>query len=151
MVYSDLTVLENLGFFARICGLEDVDGRVSELVERLGLGRCRYDRAAVLSRGLLQRLAIARALVHRPSVLLADEPFAGLDVEAAGILSSVIAGFVREGGAVLMASHDARWAVECCGRVAVLDDKRMILDAPTGALDAELFRKDYISYARSRS
>lgn len=150
MVYRDLTVLENIVFFARLYNIGDAKDRADKLIAELGLDAYRHDRAAVLSRGMLQRLAIGRALVHDPHVLLADEPFAGLDRQAAAVLMAEVAEFAAHGGALLMTSHDEYRAVQCCGRVAVLDGGRIILDSQTSGLDAEAFRSDYLSYARSK-
>lgn len=86
MVYEELTPLENLRFFVRLYGVEDGEERASALLERVGLWRRRHEATRVLSRGMHQRLAIARALVHRPTVLLLDEPETGLDADGLELL-----------------------------------------------------------------
>jgi len=149
MVYPELTVWENLSFFARLYGVSDRAARVTGFLEKLGLARYRYDKAGVLSRGLLQRLAIARALVHGPRVLLADEPFTGLDLEACRYLVSVFTDFRNEGGAIVMTTHDISVGLECCDRVAVLDSRAVIFDSTTDKIDKSAFLMDYLSYARS--
>jgi len=149
MVYPELTVHENLVFAARLYGVSDGTERVEELLADTGLIPFAYDRAGVLSRGLLQRLAIARALVHRPVVLLADEPFTGLDADATDRLLAVFRRFVDAGGALLMATHDIRVGLVCCRRVVVLDRGILIFDAGTDQIDADRFADDYLSYARS--
>ena len=151
MVYPDLTVSENLSFFASLYGVKDGTARVEELLENVGLSSYRYDRAGILSRGLLQRLAIARALVHRPAVLLADEPFIGLDAEACQHLITVLADFIKADGTVVMATHDIRVGIQCSDRVVVLDKTRLILDAMMCDIDTISFAKDYLSYARNRN
>ncbi|MHC4686827.1 MAG: heme ABC exporter ATP-binding protein CcmA [Planctomycetota bacterium] len=149
MLYADLTTFENLYFFARLYGIEDGHNRVNELLEDVGLSSYRYEKACVLSRGMLQRLAIARALVHRPVVLLADEPFTGLDTEASRHLVNVLGKFRSDGGTVVMTTHNARIALKCCDRVVVLDDRHFIFDAITSEIDTDRFTDDYLSYARS--
>jgi len=148
MVYSELTVIENLSFFAGLYGVKDSAARTNELLEEVGIFAYRYDRAGVLSRGLLQRLAIARALVHKPKVLLADEPFTGLDIKACDHLISILANFADDGGTVLMSTHDVNIGLRCCRRVLVLDRASLIFDADTSHIDAARFSKDFVTYAR---
>lgn len=148
MVYPDLTVIENLSFFADLYGVKDSPARINELLEDVGLLACRYDRAGILSRGLLQRLAIARALVHRPKVLLADEPFTGLDISACDHLISIMANFTDGGGTVLMSTHNVTIGLRCCRRVLVLDRASLIFDADISHIDTAGFSKDFITYAR---
>ncbi len=151
MVYPDLTVLENLRFFATLYGVEDITSRIGKLLEDLALSPYRYDRAGILSRGLLQRLSIARALVYAPSILLADEPFTGLDAGSCKHLKSVLNDFTANGGTVLMTTHDAAVGLKCCQRVVVLDKGKFCFDAATSDVDADRFTDDYVAYAGSRS
>jgi heme exporter protein A len=151
MLYPDLTLSENLLFIARLYGVKGRHDRVRELLNDVGLWSFRYDKASVLSRGMLQRLAIARAIVHRPAVLLADEPFTGLDTKSCRHLIEVLGKFRRQGGTLVMTSHDTRLALECCGRVAVLDEHSFIFDALSSQIDSELFVEDYLSYAKERA
>ena len=148
MLYPELTTFENLSFFARLYGIKDHQRSVRRLLDELGLGTYACDRVGVLSRGMLQRLSIARAIVHGPAVLLADEPFTGLDLEASRHLVDVLAGFGANGGTVVMTSHDTFTALKCCDRVVVLDGSRFIFDEATSRIDADAFAKDYLSYAR---
>lgn len=149
MVYSELTVLENLGFVAALHGVPNRAERIEELLAETGLNPFRYDRAGILSRGLLQRLAIARALLHGPAVLLADEPFTGLDIEASEHLIHIFDAFVQRGGTMLMTTHDTRLGLQCCDRVAVLDKGMVLLDKMKDEIDPDRFAEDYLSYARS--
>lgn len=151
MAYAELTVLENLRFAADLYGVADRPRRITQLLVETGLEPFRFDRAGILSRGLLQRLAIARALLHEPVVLLADEPFTGLDGQASEHLIQVFETFVRRGGAILMTTHDCRLGLRCCSRVAVLDQGAIQLDKTKDEIDAERFVEDYLSYARSQN
>ncbi len=146
MVYSDLTVLENINFFATLYGVKKNLG-IEELLKDVGLFSYRYDKAGILSRGLLQRLAIVRALVHKPAVLLADEPFTGLDSQACRHLVSVLNNFTKTGGTTVMTTHDINIGLQCCNRVVVLDKTKFIFDAQTKNIDTNSFVKDYLSYA----
>jgi heme exporter protein A len=103
MLYPALTARENLRFFARLHG---VDGaRVADLLEQVGLTHRAHDRVGTFSRGMLQRMAIARALVHDPAVLLFDEPLSGLDDAASHALVALLAGLRERGAAMILVSH----------------------------------------------
>jgi heme exporter protein A len=103
MLYEELTPQENLRFFARLYGVPDGDVRVEELLRAVGLWRRRDEPTGVLSRGTHQRLAIARALVHAPSVLLLDEPETGLDTDGIEVLDALM--LCAPGMTVLAATH----------------------------------------------
>jgi heme exporter protein A len=105
-LYPELTAAENLRFFARVYGLTDVERRVGAALDRAGLANRRDDSVAGFSRGMRQRLALERALIHDPRLVLLDEPFTGLD-EAAREGLRVRLGEVRASGAiVLLTTHD---------------------------------------------
>lgn len=146
MVYSDLTVLENLDFFARLYGIPSRKERICELLEQVGLAPFRYDRASVLSRGLLQRLSIARAMIHRPEVILADEPFTGLDTKSSEYLRTMLDHFRQQGGTVVLTTHDVTLGLECADRVVVIDGGKAVLDSPVNDVDHTEFAKDYLRY-----
>ena len=148
MTYPALTVWENLCFFARLYGVQDARSRIVQLLQDLGLMPYRHDRADVLSRGLLQRLSIARALVHGPAVLLADEPFTGLDQEACAHLIAVLTGFADHAGSLIMTTHDTSVGLRCCRRVVVMDAGRIVFDGATSEVDQDDFANNYVSYAR---
>jgi heme ABC exporter ATP-binding subunit CcmA len=148
MVYPQLTVIENLRFFARVYGVRDNAAHIQKLLEQTVLTAYRYDRAGVLSRGIMQRLAIARALVHKPIVLLADEPFTGLDVDASKHLVTILNNFKNEGGTIVMTTHDVNLSFQCCENAAVLDKRKLIFNAKVCEINADAFAKDYLLYAR---
>jgi heme exporter protein A len=141
LLYDDLTLLENLTFTARLYGLESPQRLAAEALERAGLG----DRAAELprrlSRGLLQRAAIARALLHDPKVLLLDEPFTGLDANAADRLRADLQIRLQHRLGVVLVTHHLAEAWDMASRIAVLVDGRWAADEPrAGALDGFLPR-----------
>jgi ABC-type multidrug transport system ATPase subunit len=148
MLYPDLTVLENLSFFADLYGVPDPKARIDELLTEAKLQSYRHDRVTVLSRGLLQRLAIARALIHSPSILLADEPFTGLDADSCLHLSDTLARFADSGGTVLMTTHETHLGLTCSSRVLLLDGSQIRLDRMTDQIDIDRFANDYLTYAR---
>jgi len=151
MLYPELTVEENLSFAARLYGVKDIRGRVEQLLEEVKLSGYRFDKTSILSRGMLQRLAISRALVHNPMILLADEPFTGLDLPSSRHLVAVLHKFRAEGGAIIMTTHETHFGLECCERMVVLDKAKLIFDAPTEQIDRVRFLDDYLSYARDNS
>jgi heme exporter protein A len=113
LLYGDLTARENLRFYGRMYGVKEVDARSEELLDRVGLSLRADDHTRAFSKGMRQRLALARALLHDPRVLLLDEPYAGLDERAAAMLDGVLAESAGRRTVVLV-THDpgrpAAWA-----------------------------------------
>jgi ABC-type multidrug transport system ATPase subunit len=105
LVYRELTAIENLVLYARLYRVSEVRERIGMLLERFGLWDVRNDRASTYSRGMLQRLALCRALLHEPSLLLLDEPYSGLDADGAELLDRELAER-RESATFLVATHD---------------------------------------------
>ncbi len=103
MLYPALTARENLRFFARLHGVDTA--RVAELLEQVDLTHRAHDRIGTFSRGMLQRMAIARALVHEPALLLFDEPLSGLDAAASRALVALLAELRDRGTAMILVSH----------------------------------------------
>jgi ABC-type multidrug transport system ATPase subunit len=119
LVYRELTVLENLDLYGRLYHVSERRERIGMLLERFGLWEARAERASALSRGQLQRLALCRSLLHRPELLILDEPFAGLDAEGSELLDRELAG-MREHRTILVATHDPeRVAPLASGRLAL--------------------------------
>ena len=117
LVYRELTALENLQLYARLYRVDPE--RIGMLLERFGLWDVRQERAGSYSRGMLQRLALCRALLHEPDVLLLDEPFNALDADGAALLDGELAE-VRPGRTFLVATHDpARLAPLATGTLAL--------------------------------
>jgi heme exporter protein A len=137
MLYHDLSALENLEFFGRLYGLKNARGRATELLEQLGLGARAKDPVKAFSRGMAQRVAIARALLHDPDLLLADEPFAGLDAPAAALLEKTLSGLHAAGKTIILANHDLRQSLALARRVVVLARGCKVLDEAAGGVDAE--------------
>lgn len=141
LLYDDLTLLENLTFAARLYGLERPRVVARAALEAAGLGGRAGELPRRLSRGLLQRAAIARALLHSPRILLLDEPFTGLDASAADRLRSDLAGRVAQGLGLIVVTHHLAEVWDLASRVAVLVDGRWAANEPrTGALETFLPR-----------
>lgn len=127
-LYRDLDAAENLAFYARLFGVRDA-GRCRELLAEVGLERVASRRVGTFSRGMLQRLGLARALLHQPDLLLLDEPLTGLDPEGAEVLARVLSGLKTRGVTVLMATHDIARALESATRAVVLARGRVAWDS----------------------
>jgi heme exporter protein A len=125
-LYPELTARENLEFFARLYGLDRVGERVAAALERAGLEERAGDAASGFSRGMRQRLALERALLHEPRLLLLDEPFTGLDDASVGALVARLQELRAAGRIVVVVTHDLDVADRLLDRVAVLKDGRLV-------------------------
>ena len=128
-LYEDLTPQENLTYYARLYGVEDRDGRVREALERVGLGSRANHRVRTLSNGMQKRAAIARAILHRPDVLLLDEPEAGLDRDSRRMLGELLADWTAEGRSAVLTTHDVNLGLALGHRAAVLTGGRLEFSA----------------------
>jgi heme exporter protein A len=106
LVYRELTALENLDLYGRLYRVPERRERIGMVLERFGLWEARHERVASFSRGMAQRLALCRALLHDPQLLLLDEPHAGLDAAGSGLVDSLLAE-VRGSKTVVVATHDS--------------------------------------------
>ncbi len=131
-LYGDLTARENLIFFGRLYGLRNLDTRVTDALAQARLTDRANDRVSSFSRGLRQRLAVERALLHGPRLVLLDEPFTGLDDESAGLLGARLRTLRDQGAIVLMATHDFESADGLVDRAICLRDGRA-RELPTDA------------------
>jgi len=135
MLYDALTARENLQFYARLHGVEASD-RIDGLLERMGLAPHRDRRVATFSRGMVQRLAIGRALLHEPTALLLDEPLTGLDEAASVIVREVLRDLRDRGCAVIVATHQLMEIVDLATAVGFLVGGRLVAVEPIGERDA---------------
>jgi heme exporter protein A len=120
LLYGDLTAEENLEFYARMYGITNYQSRITEVLEMVGLEARRKDLVRTFSRGMQQRLAIGRAVLHDPDVMLFDEPYTGLDQDASSMLDEVLRSVAAQGRTVVMTSHDLARAEELATRFDVL-------------------------------
>ena len=120
LLYGDLTAEENLRFYGRMYGVSRLESRMAEVLEMVGLSARRRDLVRQFSRGMQQRLAIGRAILHDPEIMLFDEPHTGLDQEAAAMLDGVLREVAAKGRTVVMTSHDLARASELATRIDIL-------------------------------
>ena len=138
LLYDDLSAEENLSFFAQLYGLADGTQRVEEALEEVGLLEHRQRRLRGFSRGMRQRLALARATLHRPAVLLLDEPFTGLDQPACAALSKRLLHVKNQGHTCMMVTHRVGEAATLADRLVVLRRGRICHDQPWQGSSQEL-------------
>src|SRR5512143_2144511 len=120
LLYGDLTAEENLRFYARMYNIPDIEARMTEVLDMIGLETRRRDLVRTFSRGMQQRLAIGRAVLHDPDVMLFDEPYTGLDQDAASMLDEVLKTVAGQGRTVVMTSHDLARAEDLATRFDIL-------------------------------
>jgi heme exporter protein A len=144
-LYKHLTARENLTFFSRLYNLKNIDSKIQGVLRWVGLESNADRQVLGFSRGMQQRLAIARATLHNPEILLLDEPFSGLDWEAAELLAEWMNNFVSSGRTILMATHDLEQGLNGVNRWLFLDRGKIVQEL-TGAY--HVIRKSYKQFLR---
>lgn len=128
LLYGDLTAAENLRFFAKLYRLDDMDARIDAALREVGLIARQRDPVSTFSRGMVQRLTIARATLHEPDVLLLDEPYTGLDQDAAKLLDNLLRREMARGRTILMITHDLVHGLNLCHRSAILNRGKIVAE-----------------------
>ena len=133
-LYGELTAEENLLFFGKMYGLgkQELETRTAYLLKEVGLETKADERVSTFSRGMKQRLSIARALIHEPSLLLLDEPYTGLDPKASSVFEHILKSPSFEGSSKIMVSHDLERGFALCDRILVLKAGRIVYDGLKG-------------------
>ncbi|MDY0387281.1 MAG: ABC transporter ATP-binding protein [Methanolobus sp.] len=147
-LYDELTARENLVFFSRMYGIEKsmIDKRVEEILKSVKLLERADERAGSFSRGMKQRLSIARALLHHPEILLMDEPYTGLDQHAAANFERVLMNTGNSDVTRIMITHNIERAFELCDRMLIMDRGELRFDKLKKDLASiEEFREEYLS------
>ena len=142
ILYRDFSGRENLEFFGRLYGISQPAVRAGELLELVGLSHCQHDAVKTLSRGMTQRVSIARALMHNPDLLLADEPFNGLDVASIEAMELLLAKLHKENKTVILSNHDINQSLRLANVIIVLRQGRVVLNESAGRVDEEIIRKE---------
>lgn len=133
-LYGNLTAKENLFFFGKLYGVKNLKDRVDELLDKFNLSIHRDTLVRTFSRGMSQRLAIARAIIHDPEIIYLDEPYTGLDPQASDSLTNILFGFHSEKKTMIITTHDLEkgWttatkiAILSCGKIRLFEDKKNI-------------------------
>jgi heme exporter protein A len=142
-LYDRLTAAENLRFYAKLYGLDAVEERTERRLREVGLLERRDDAVRGFSRGMQQRLALARTLLHDPELVLLDEPYTGLDPHAARMLRGVLEQLKDGARTVLLVTHNLPQGLELADRVVVQVAGRWVSDEPREAIDATRFEQLY--------
>jgi heme ABC exporter ATP-binding subunit CcmA len=129
-VYDDLSAFENLILFGQLQGLAHPAKAAIEALTRVGLERVKDGMAREFSRGMRQRLAVARAFLHHPKILLLDEPFTSLDDKAIAVLQALLEHALTEGATIVMSTHQIREAMELATHVALLERGKIVHAGP---------------------
>jgi heme exporter protein A len=135
LLYGDLTAEENLKFYGRMYAVPDLGKRIVEVLELVGLAARSRDLVRTFSRGMQQRLAIGRAMLHDPEVMLFDEPHTGLDQEACSMLDGVLREVAARGRTVVMTSHDLARTAELASRFDVLSGGLIAASVERGEIE----------------
>lgn len=143
LLYDDLTAYENLVFYARMYGVEDYRKRIEELLHLVGLYHRKDDVVRTFSRGMLQRLSIARAIIHDPQILLLDEPYTGLDAQAIKILDELLENLKDGERTFIMTSHDIFKGFEHATRLAILNSGRIVFDKGKHEVSIDEFEREF--------
>jgi heme exporter protein A len=146
LLYGDLSAEENLTFYARLYGVSETDGRREDLLQRVGLHHRRKDLVRTYSRGMVQRLAIARALLHNPPILLLDEPDTGLDPQAAEMMTALLREIGGSQRTIVMTTHHLERGLELADRVLILSGGRLVFDERISGLSYGDLRPLYDQY-----
>lgn len=152
-LYDELTALENLLFYGKMFHLDttELEPRAKRLLKRVGLFHRSYDRVETFSRGMKQRLSIARAIIHDPKVLLLDEPFTGLDPPGSKMLEQILLRFKRNGGTIIMATHNLERGLRLSDRVIILIRGTIEYDSATQKLSVKKLNSIYQNLTEDRN
>lgn len=142
-MYERLTALKNLTIYARLYGVSDVPGQVEKYLRMLGLWERRFDPAGSFSKGMRQKLAIARALLHEPRVLFLDEPTSGLDPEAAHLVRDFVETLKESGVTIFLCTHNLDEADRLCQRIGIFKSRLLAVDTPAN-LRKDLFGRKVV-------
>jgi heme exporter protein A len=134
MVYQDLSAYENLRHYARLYPLDDAEATVEGAIQALKLTAYQHQPVRTLSRGMQQRLSLARATLHNPSIMLFDEPYTGLDQESASFLDERLQTLNQPGRVILLAAHRPQRLLKIASHVAWLRDGKIYQHIPVGSL-----------------
>jgi len=145
-LYDDLTVYENLKFYGRMFDVPDLEAKIREVASWVQLESRLHDRAGTLSHGLQQRVSIARAVLHNPSILFLDEPEVGLDPHASSMVKDALVSINSGGRTVVMTTHNLERGLELGDRIIILDRGKVVYQAARHEVDTVNFRRIYDQY-----
>ncbi len=146
-MYDNLSAEYNLQIYANLYDVKDPLGQVEKYLRMLGLWERRFDEAGTFSKGMKQKLAIARALLHEPPLLFLDEPTAALDPESAHLVRDFIEELRKEGRTIFLCTHNLDEADRLCDRIAVFKTRLLVMDTPD-KLRSQLYGRKVVFHLR---
>ena len=142
-LYDELTALENLSFYGKMYDLDNIADRAGQVLQEVGLGARKHDLVRTFSRGMQQRLSIARAMLHDPDILLLDEPYTGLDQHAAKMLTDWLAKLRSESRTIIMVTHELGSGIALAERAAIFLRGKLAYHEAVNSDSLDAFRKIY--------
>ena len=142
-LYGNLSVYENLEFYSRMYDVSYPRERIREVLDMVDMTSRLHDRVGTFSRGMQQRISIARALLHKPTIMLLDEPETGLDQQATFLLWRALEAVRERKGTIILTSHNLEWGLEVCDQVAILAGGKITFRQPRQGLDLVGLKEAY--------
>jgi len=142
-LYENLTAEENLRFYGKLYDVVNLSQKIEAILSEVGLELRKKDFVRTFSRGMQQRLAIARAMLHEPSILLLDEPYTGLDQHASGMLTNWLNRLRSSEQTIIMVTHDLKQGIELADRIAILVNGQLVSNQEQREIDVKKFRQTY--------
>ena len=142
-LYGNLSALENIGFFASLYGISQPKEKAIQVIKQVGLESRMHDLVRTFSRGMQQRLAVARAIVHNPKIFLLDEPYTGLDQHGARIFGDLLNWLKTENRTIVMTTHNLPEGLEVSDRVAILDVGKIVYESDARGIELTKFKEIY--------
>lgn len=142
-LYGNLSALENIRFFASLYGISRAKEKAIDVIKQVGLESRMHDLVRTFSRGMQQRLAVARAIIHEPKILLLDEPYTGLDQHGGRIFGDLLKWLKSHNRTIIMTTHDLPEGLEISDRVAILDRGKIVYEGDTCGVEITRFKEIY--------
>lgn len=143
-LYNNLTAAENLKFYGRMYNVPRLNEKIEELIKLVGLSEYMNDQVQTFSRGMKQRLSVARAIIHDPMILFLDEPYTGLDQQGAEDLKQLLIKFRNQGKTIILTSHNLSRGLELCNQVAILKSGALIYQEDITKINKDDFKQIYL-------
>lgn len=145
-LYTNLSADENLRFYGMMYGVPKLNKRIEEVMALVGLSKHLKDRVQTFSRGMQQRLSVARAIIHDPLILFLDEPYTGLDQHGGEELKQLLENFRDQKKTIIMTSHDLDRGLELCTQAAILRSGRLVYREDIANIDKGDFKNTYLKF-----
>lgn len=145
-LYGHLTAVENLQFYGRLFGVKSLQDRIAEMLHAVGLESHTRQLVRTFSRGMQQRLAIARVLLHSPTILLLDEPYTGLDQHAAAHVQELLRQFHTSTRTIVVSTHDLQRGLDLCDDIAIQCHGKIVYYGSALGMDSRSFEQMYVDY-----